>query len=334
MRSRWKRIRYRLEWLGLFLATKLVPLCSRRGCYHLARTAGALLSFLDQQGYQVALSNLEVAFGDRFSPRERRKIARESFQHFARTMVDLLWSPRLTQENFSRYIELQNFEEMARATGPERSMIVACYHSSNFEWLSLAGGFLDLKGTIISQEFKNSSLDPIFNKLREQSGHELVPRERGIIRLYKALRRKGRTALLVDLTVPPTQGAVAIDCFGLKTSVTSAHAWLNERTGIPIIPAHCEPLPNGRYRLIFHPKISNTVGMTHQQIAQACWNSFEPYVRKNPAPWLWMYKHWRYLPANADRPYPFYANFYRPFEDMLKLETAGSVTEGNEDNEG
>ena len=334
MRSRWKRIRHRLEWLGLFLATKLVPLCSRRGCYHLARTAGALLSFLDRQGYQVALSNLEVAFGDRFSPRERRKIVRESFQHFARTMVDLLWSPRLTQKNFSRYIELQNFEEMARATGPERSLIVACYHYSNFEWLSLAGGFLDLKGTIISQEFKNSLLDPIFKKLRERSGHELVPRERGIIRLYKALRRKGRTALLVDLTVPPTQGAVAIDCFGLKTSVTSAHAWLHEQTGAPIIPAHCEPLPDGRYRVIFHPKIERTAEMTHQQIAQACWDSFEPYVRKNPAPWLWMYKHWRYRPAKPDRPYPFYSNFFRRFEDLLQRDRATAFTEGNEENEG
>src|SRR2546422_1479019 len=318
MRSRWKRIRYRLEWLGLFLATKLVPLCSRRGCSHLARTAGALLSFLDRARYQVALSNLEVAFGDRFSPGERRKIVRESFQHFARTMVDLLWSPRLTQKNFSRYIELQNFEEMARAIGPERSMIVACYHYSNFEWLSLAGGFLDLKGTIISQEFKNSLLDPIFKKLREQSGHELVPRERGIIRLYKVLRRKGRTALLVDLTVPPTQGAVAIDCFGLKTSVTSAHASLHKQTGVPIIPVHCEPLAGGRYRVVFHRTIDSTEAMTLQQIAQACWNSFEPYVRKNPAPWFWMYKHWRYLPAKPDRPYPFYANFLRPFEDILE----------------
>jgi lauroyl/myristoyl acyltransferase len=318
MRSRWKRLRYRLEWLGLFLATKLVPLFSRRACYHLAQTAGALLSFLDRRGYQVALSNLEVAFGDRFSPGERRTIVRESFQHFARTMVDLLWSPRLTQKNFSRYIELQNFEEMARATGPERNMIVACYHYSNFEWLSLAGGFLDLKGTIISQEFKNSSLDTIFKNLREQSGHTFIPRERGLLRLYKALRRKGRTALLVDLTVPPAQGAVAIDCFGLKKSVTSAHAWLHEQTGAPIIPAHCEPLPNGRYRVIFHPKIESTAEMTHQEIAQACWNSFEPYVRKDPAPWLWMYKHWRYRPAKPDRPYPFYANFYRPFEDLLQ----------------
>jgi len=272
----------------------------------------------DRHHYKVALNNLEVAFGDQFSKHERRKIARKSFQHFARTMVDLLWSPRLTQQNFARYIELRNFEETARGTGSERSVMIACYHYSNFEWLILACGFLDLKGTIISQEFKNSLLDPIFKKLREQSGHELIPRERGLIRLYKVLRRKGRTALLVDLTVPPSQGAVAIDCFGLKTSVTGAHAWLHERTGVPIVPAHCEPLPDGRYRLIFHPQIDITAGMSHQQIAQACWNSFEPYVRKNPAPWLWMYKHWRYLPAKPDRPYPFYANFLRPFEDIVE----------------
>jgi lauroyl/myristoyl acyltransferase len=318
MRSRWKRIRYQLEWLGLLVATKLIPLCSRQVCHHLACAAGALLSFVDRHRYDVALSNLEVAFGNTFSVEERRKIVRESFQHFARTMVDLLWSPRLTQENFSQYIEWENLEETARETGPERSVMIACYHYSNFEWLSLACGFLDLKGTIISQEFKNSLLDPIFKKLREQSGHELILRERGIMRLYKMLRRKGRTALLVDLTVPPTQGAVAIDCFGLKTSVTSAHAWLHERTGVPIVPAHCEPLPDGRYRLIFHPKVGHTADMTHQQIAQACWNSFEPYVRKNPAPWLWMYKHWRYRPENPDRPYPFYANFYRPFQNMLE----------------
>src|SRR4029077_16155198 len=131
MRSRWKRIRYRLEWVGLLLATKLIPLCSRKVCYHLARIAGALLSFLDRQRFHVAVSNLEAAFGDRFSPAERRKIARESFQYFAQTMVDLLWSPRLKQDNFSQYIDLENFEETARGTGPERSLMIACYHYSN-----------------------------------------------------------------------------------------------------------------------------------------------------------------------------------------------------------
>ena len=47
-----------------------------------------------------------------------------------------------------------------------------------------------------------------------------------------------------------------------------------------------------------------------------------------------MYKHWRYLPANPDRLYPFYANFYRQFQDMLERDKARSLTEGNEENEG
>jgi KDO2-lipid IV(A) lauroyltransferase len=317
MRLQWKRVRYRLEWIGLLLAVKLIPLLPRRSCFHLAQMLGTVMSIFDRHGYRVALNNLEVAFGNQFSIHERRKIARQSFQHFARTMVDLLWSRRLTRENFSHYIELENFEETARGTGPERSFILATYHYSNFEWLSIASGYSGKTGTILAQEFKNSLLDPIFKKMRERCGHELIPRERGLIRLYKVLRRKGTTALLVDLTVPPTQGAVAIDCFGLKTSVTSAHAWLHERTGVPIIPAHCEPLPDGRYRLVFHPKIENTAGMTHQQIAQACWDSFEPYVRRSPAPWLWMYKHWRYQPQNSTRPYPFYAHVSRSFERIL-----------------
>jgi KDO2-lipid IV(A) lauroyltransferase len=282
------------------------------------------MSLFDRHRQKVALSNLEVAFGNQFSIKERRKIVRESFQHFARTMLDFLWSPRLTSENFSRYIEVQNFAT-ALGTGPERGLIMACYHYSNFEWISLACGFVGLTSTIIAQEFKNSLLDPIFKSIREQAGHELIPRERGIVRLYKVLRRKGSTALLVDLTVRPRQGGVAIDCFGLKKSVTSAHAWLHERTGAPIIPAHCEPLPDGRYRVIFHPKIDNTARMTHQQIAQACWDSFEPYVRKNPAPWLWMYKHWRYRPANAVLPYPFYANVSRRFEEILQRDEGNSV---------
>src|SRR6266705_3179084 len=299
MRRRWKKFRYRLEWAGLHAAAKLVPLLSRKGCFYLAHILGFIMSIFDRHGRKVALSNLDVAFGDELPISTQRKIVGQSYQHFARTSLDLLWSPRLTRQNLSRYIELQNFEEIARGTGPERSVMIACYHYSNFEWLSLACGFLDLKGTIVSQEFKNSLLDPIFKNIREQSGHELIPRDRGIVRLYKVLRRKGRTALLVDLTVPPTQGAVAIDCLGLKTSVTSAHAWLHERTGVPIIPAHCEPLADGRYRLI--------------------------YVRKNPAPWLWMYKHWRFRPLNARRKYPFYAHTWVRFDELLRPDDVPSA---------
>jgi lauroyl/myristoyl acyltransferase len=98
-----KKIRYRLEWLGLTFAAKVVPLLSRKACYRLALLLGSLAAMLDRQGRRVALSNLRVAFGDEFSSKSRARIVRQSYQHFARTMLDFFWSPRLTSQNFSRY---------------------------------------------------------------------------------------------------------------------------------------------------------------------------------------------------------------------------------------
>lgn len=312
----WKRIRYRLEWLALRMALALVPLLSRRACYELAGLAGRLAARFDRRGHRVALANLEAAFGDEFSAARRAQIVRESYQHFARTMLDLFWSPRLTAENFRRYIEFDGLEQMRADAGPARSCMVGAFHYGNFEWLSLACGWMGFAGAIATQEFKNPLLDSFFRELREQSGHETVPREGAIIRLYKILRRRGRVALLVDTTLPADQPTVVIECFGLKTMITVAHAWLEERTGAPLIPMYCEPLPGGRYRVVALPKVDLPKGATHQEIAQACWDAFEPIVRQNPGPWMWMYKHWRYQPHGAARPYPFYSQESPFFEQI------------------
>lgn len=313
--SGWKRIRYRLEWLALTAGTKVVPLLSRRACYNLGGKAGGLAARFDKRGRVVALANLEAAFGDEFSPERRAEIVRESYQTFTRTMLDLFWSSRLNAENFADYFEFDGVERSKEEIAPSNSCIVGAFHYGNFEWLSLACGWSGFPSAITTQEFKNPLLDRFFQKLRERSGHTTVPREGAIIRLYKILRKKGRAALLVDTSLPPHHPTVVIECFGLKTCVTVAHAWLQERTGAPIIPLFCEPLPGGRYRIVTRPKVQLPAGATHQEIAQAVWDSFEPVARRNPAPWLWMYKHWRYRPVGATG-YPFYANESPAFDQI------------------
>src|SRR4029077_10921537 len=96
MRTTWKKIRYRLEWLGLKSAAKFLPLLSRKACYRLGLFLRSLPPMLDRRGRRVALSNLRVAFGDEISAEGRAQVMRESYQHFARTMLDFFWSPRLT----------------------------------------------------------------------------------------------------------------------------------------------------------------------------------------------------------------------------------------------
>jgi hypothetical protein len=51
MRTAWKEIRYRLEWLALKSATKFVPLLSRKACYRLALLLGSLGAMLDRRAH-------------------------------------------------------------------------------------------------------------------------------------------------------------------------------------------------------------------------------------------------------------------------------------------
>jgi KDO2-lipid IV(A) lauroyltransferase len=316
--TRSKKVRYRLEWLALSIGMKLVPLLARRVCSAFGQLLGSLGYFFDAKGRAVALANIECALGNDYDAKQRQAIVRRSYRIFATTLVDSLWSSRLTHHNFRRYIELEGFDRVLKESNQLRSAIAISVHYGNIEWLSLSIGLLGYPADIVAERPKNPLLEPLMQGARNHSGNAIIPRQGAIARLYRTLRRGGRAAILIDLNVRPTQPAVVIDCFGLETCVTLAHAWLHQRAGATLIPAHCEPLSGGRWRVVCHPRIEISPDATATEIAQACWNAFEPIIRRDPAPWLWMYKHWRFRPETTTRQYPFYANLSSHFEKLKK----------------
>ncbi len=331
MGSRWKRFRHRYEWFWVVASTKIIPFLPRRVCCRLAEALGGLWAKLDIPGRKVARSNLECAFGDALSPAEREEIAKQSYRYLARTIVDLAWSPRLTRKNFKRWFKVEGVDEVMATLDPKQSGMFPTIHYGNFEWAAKGLGFCGISMRILMQEFKNPLLEPIVAALRRHSGHEILGREGGIIRLFKALKRGQNVGFLSDLTLRPTQPSVAIDCFGMKTCVTFAHAWLHKKTGAPIVPVYCEHLPAGECRFVMQPKIEISPDATETEIAQACWARYEPLIRANPGQWLWMYKQWRYRPSQADRPYPFYSNTSYYFDQLLvrKREEGGEHRTSN-----
>ncbi len=312
----WKKIRHPAEWLLVKGARALFPRLPRALGRWLGNIIGLIANQLDREGRRVALNNLECVFGDEYSPRQRRRLVRHSYQHFARANADLYWSPRLTAENLPDVFDLEDLARLKHEHG-DRGLIFACLHYGGFELISLALGLSGFDCTVVTQAFKNPLLTGPVNELRESGGYQTIRREGALLRLYKSLLAGRNVALTVDLRVSPRLPSVPISSFGMQSSVTLAHAWLHQRTQAPIILTHCEPLPHGRYRLVLQPALKISPNDTEQQIAQACWDAFEPVVRQKPAPWLWMYKHWRYLPPNAARPYPDYARESSHFDRLL-----------------
>jgi len=317
MKRRWRKVRYRIEWLGLFLLTTLVPLLPRRAVVWLADLIGWVAYHGDTRGRKVAQANIAAALGDKISPAERERIARKSYCNFARTMCDLFWARRLNANNYQRYIKVENGAVLRRLADKGESAVIVCIHHGNFEWASLAAGFAGISSAIVTETFKNPSLAAFFKNCREVSGHRIIPQESSMLHLFKRVRKGGVAGMLVDLNLHPSKAATIIDAFGMKMCVTLLHSVLVQRGAARIVPLEGRSNPDGTCRVICHEPLVLPAEATLQEIAQQCWNFFEPTIRKYPEHWLWAYKHWRYKPAAATRAYPFYAYASEDFDRLL-----------------
>lgn len=329
--SRWKKLRHRLERRALEALAWFFPRLSRTHALKLALVLGDLACALDGRGRAVARANVECVFGDRLAPRQKWALVRASYRNFVRTMLDLFWAPNLTPENWSAWLKLEGFEELrARHAQSVGGSILFCVHQGNWEWASLAFGFMGLPTVIVAENFKNPLLTATFKRLREHSGHTLIPQENSMLRLLRTVKRGGSTGMLLDLNLRPSQAATVIEAFGqpgLEMCVSFLHALLAQRAGTLLFPVETVPLADGTCRVIAHPAVAWPEGATLQQIAQCCWDAFEPILRARPELWLWPYKHFRYRPRAAPRPYPAYANESAKFEKLLRTQRPAETGE-------
>ena len=315
----WKSLRHRLEeWGCRFLALAL-PRLPRRGCVRLANGLGALAFLVDRRGRAVALGNIACAFGESCAPVQRMAMARDSYRNFLRTMLDLFWAGGMTPETFRDLMQVEGFDELrARLARERRGAVFMCVHQGNWEWASLACGFLGFGNTVVAENFKNPRLTAIFSHLRQISGQKIVAQENSILRLLKIAKRGGATGMLIDLNLQPAQAATVIEGFGMKMCVPLLHAVLAQRAGALLVPVETRPQADGTCRIIAHPAVEIPDGAGVGEIAQRCWDAFEPIIRARPELWLWPYKHFRFRPQAAMRAYPAYANESSKFEKLLR----------------
>ena len=316
--SLWKRIRYRLEAAALRLLAWGVPQMSRGRCARLANTLGSLAFHLDRRGRAVALANVECAFGEKISPSERATIVERSYQNFARTMLDLFWSPALLAPGNKPWIRYDGWDTARETAAREkRGVIFVSLHGGKWEWGNLACGFAGFRAVAVAETFRNPALSPFFTAVRQVSGQEIIPQENSMLRMLRAVKRGGAAAFLADLSVHPSQAATIVRAFGLEMSASMLHAVLAQRGNALVacvenIP-HFDGSIDSIVRIIDIPETATT-----REFAQQCWDYFEPRLRENPGLWMWPYKHFRYKPRNADRPYPFYANESGAFEKLRR----------------
>ena len=318
-----KKVRLAIETSAVKSLAWLLPKLSRRVIMLASQSIGYVAYLADFRGRETALENLRAAFRGIITEEQARRAAIASYQTFARTFLDLFWSLRLTKENASEYVTIRFDDPEVVNLARERGAIWVTPHFGNYELVSYIWGFQGFHYVAVAQDFKNPALTAIFRNLRQGSGHTIISQDGAMLRLAKTLTRKGHVGLLTDLNIKPGKMAAVIDCFNLKTCVTTLHASLAIRYQVPIITGVCECMPDGGYVLHMHRALDPANFDTPKKMTQAVWDIFEQDIRRSPEAWLWMYKHWRYLPGkdiDRDPRYPAYANALRAFRELMNQE--------------
>jgi KDO2-lipid IV(A) lauroyltransferase len=301
----------------VYASVKILAALPGRWILNLGDALGTLLSLVDRRGRAVAFQNMQVAFGDGKSARERKRIYRASCQGVMRSMLLLLHIQPMTAKKFRRWVDVEDVSEMPQTRKiRERGAVFVSGHIGNWE---LILGLRTLyqhfpPSTFLAEEIPHHAVNRLLQKLRSHADVMSAFRKGGTRALVQTLKQGGTAGLIVDRNVRRALGGIWVPFFGLPARTTPLPAWLATRHDVPVYPIFCFPRENGRYRLWLGPDVTEnlrgtTEHETNREIMGRINDVLEDVIRAQPELWTWSLKRFKSRPERELGDYPAYSTW-------------------------
>ncbi len=284
------------RWVPRFIAHPLLDLL-----------AGATY-YLDAKHRRIADVNLRIAFPE-LGLRQRRRIARLSFQNTARNLLEIARMPQLTRDSIASLVEYDQDRGLshclaARARG--RGVLYLTGHFGAWELLPAAHAVYGYPLSFVTRPLDNPALEEYLTRMREIRGNRVIPKKNSARQILEVLRSGGDVGVLVDQNTTLQEGMFA-DLFGVPAATTTSFARLALHTGATVLPGYITPMRNGRYRVKFLPPVDLIqTGDMARDVEENTRNFnliVESIIREQPESWLWGHKRWKTQPQGQPDPY-------------------------------
>ena len=264
----------------------------------LGDTAYALLG----RRRRLALANLAQAF-PAASPSERRRIARQSFQHLGVLFVEGCFVLRRPLEEATRQIRIDGLEHLRSVFERHGRALILTAHLGNWELLTLAPVLTGYQLTVVARALDSPALNAWADRLRRAAGVEVVDKRAALRPVLDALRRGRLVGVLLDQNASRREG-VFVPFFGRLASTSRSMAVLALRTRTPVVPAFTRRLAPGRHEISIQQELPLPAGVDDEAVralTAGCTAAIESAVRATPEQWLWAHDRWRTRPAAEKR---------------------------------
>jgi len=264
------------------------------------RLADVLFSVLRYRRRTID-ANLRTAFGEHLTPAQRRRLAQAATRSFARTALEFLKSPQLSDDEIRRLVVPEGFDHFQQAFEKRRGVILLGAHLGNWE---LLGARLARDGwpvSVIAREHNDEYTAHLMRRIREANNLRVVPRD-DVREAIRCLRQGRVLGILPDHNV--TQGGVLVDFFGRPATTAPGPALFAMRTGAAVVPTFAVRQPDDTYTIHFGEplRLVNTGNREADLLANTrlMAQAIEDIIRQYPEQWLWMHRRWKSAPDGEE----------------------------------
>jgi len=281
---------YLLYRLGTFLALTL-PV---KTGYRIAVCVADIFYSVSRADREAVSDNLKVVTGAAAGEKGSERQCRAVFRNFAKYLADFFRFSEIGEEYVKRSVKLEGFENVDKALGRGKGVIMLSAHIGNWE---LGGHVLSLLRqpmAAVVLTHQNKRINDFFT--RQRTHGNLIPIEvgAGLRACYRLLKENGLLALLGDRDF--SKKGLYIDFFGRQTLIPKGPAVLSYRTGAAVVPCFMIRQKDDTFRFIFKepiiPDQSAEETSAIEALARKYTDSIEDCVRKHPDQWFVFRKVW------------------------------------------
>jgi Kdo2-lipid IVA lauroyltransferase/acyltransferase len=294
------RVRPRLAHYAEYVALRGALAVMRRFGFARGGAVGARLATLGYRPLgirrEVVERQLRVAFPE-LDPPSIERLAHAAYAHLGRVAVEAALLPYHGRV-LDLFDDAENWEAVDRARAGGSGILFVTGHLGNWE---LAGAYVAARGIPVDAVARNQA-NPLFDRYltrtRQRLGMRVVPDERAVAQVPRAIRAGRGVAMLTD---QETVGLAStwVPFFGRPAKTPRGPAVFALRLNAPLIFGCALRQGSGRYRMSFEEvpvERTGDVDADVDRIVAAYTATLERWVRRAPEQYFWHHRHWKYPP--------------------------------------
>ena len=265
----------------------------RRFAYWIGLRVADSFYHRDRRGREAVMSNLRRVFayqGQHPSDADLRRMARQTFRHFSKYLVDFFRYGGIASNEVKRLVHVEHLEYLDECRALGRGVLLVSAHFGNWELggCALAAMGYPIKAVVLPQPAEN--VDRLFQGHRRRHGLTVIPLGNSVRHVIRSLRNNECVALLADRDYSVHDTWVPF--LGAPARMPRGPAWISHASGAPILPGFLVRRPDDTFLLRFHPPIRPAAHEDSESIQRALSAVLEKEICQDPVQWLMFQDVW------------------------------------------